>query len=125
MAMAEFLYKELSFEIIGAAMEVHNTLRPGFLEEVYQKGLEHELTLRGIPFVGQQHIQVSYKGVMLADYYLDFVVDGKIVVELKAVSELAPVHKAPLISYLRASHLRVGLLFNFGETSLRRERIVL
>ncbi len=123
--MSKLLYKELSFEIIGAAMEVHSTLGTGFLEEIYQKALERELSLRGIPFVAQQHIQVEYKGAMIADYYLDLVVDEKIDVELKAVSSLAPVHEAQILSYLKAGGLRLGLLFNFGEQSLVHKRIVL
>jgi GxxExxY protein len=121
--MSDFLYKELSYQVIGAAMEVHSTLGPGFLEEIYQKALERELSLCGIPFVSQQHIQVEYKGAMIADYYLDLVVDEKIDVELKAVSSLAPVHEAQVLAYLKASNLKVGLLFNFGEASLRHKRM--
>ncbi len=73
----------------------------------------------------QKHIQVGYKGSVIADYYLDLVVDQKIDVELKAVSQLAPVHQSQVISYLKASGLRVGLLLNFGEQSLTHKRIVL
>jgi GxxExxY protein len=123
--LTEFLHKELTFEVIGAAIEVHRVLGPGFLEEAYQKALEQELRLRKIGCVPQQHIQVRYKDVIVSDYYLDMVVAEKIVVELKAVTQLASIHEAQLISYLRASGLRVGLLFNFGEESLRHKRIVL
>lgn len=122
--MVEFLYKELSFKIIGAAMEVHRVLGPGFLEEIYQAALERELKLQQIEFVPQQRIQVDYKDAVIADYFLDLVVDGKIVVELKAASSLTSVHEAQLLSYLHASHLKVGLLFNFGEVSLKHKRLV-
>jgi len=123
--MAEILFKELSFQIVGAAMEVHTTLGPGFLEEIYQKALQRELILRKITFVPQSHVKVDYKGEAIADYYLDLVVEGKVCVELKAVSQLAPVHESQVISYLKASKLKLGLLFNFGETSLKHKRIVL
>ncbi len=123
--MNELLYKELAYEVIGAAMEVHRNLGPGFPEAVYQAALEIELRHREIPFIAQQHIQVNYKGTMIADYYLDLVVDNKIDVELKAVAQLAPVHQSQVISYLKASGLKLGLLINFGETSLKHKRIIL
>ena len=123
--MSDFLYKELSYEVIGAAMEVHSTLGPGFLEEIYQKAFERELTLRKIPFIAQKHIQVNYKGEVIADYYLDLVVDNKIDVELKAVNRLASVHDAQVLSDLKASGLKVGLLINFGESRLVHKRIAL
>jgi GxxExxY protein len=123
--VAELLYKQLSFDVIGAAMEVHRVMGPGFLEEVYQKALERELAIRHVPFVAQQHFEVEYKGTVIAEYYLDIVVDQKIVLELKAVSQLLPVHQSQLISYLKASGLKLGLLLNFGEESLRHKRIAL
>ena len=123
--MAEFAHKELTFELIGAAMEVHNTLGPGFLEEVYQKALETELRLRQLSFDPQHRVIVRYKGYVLVDYYLDLVVDGKVILELKAVDQLASVHEAQLLSYLKASGLEVGLLFNFGAESLQHRRLVL
>ncbi len=123
--MAELLYKELAFTVIGAAMEVHKVLGPGFPEEVYQESPERELALRHIPFVPQHRIAVSYKDKLVAEYFLDIVVDGKIDVELKAVSQLAPIHEAQVLSYLKASGLQLGILMNFGETSLRTKRIAL
>jgi GxxExxY protein len=95
------------------------------LEQAYQKALERELSLRRIAYTPQQHIYVCYKDIIVSDYYLDLVVAEKVVVELKAVTQLAPVHEAQLISYLRASGLKVGLLFNFGQESLRHKRIAL
>jgi len=123
--VSDLIYKELAYSVIGAAMEVHRVLGPGFLEEVYQAALERELALRAVPFERQYHVQVCYKDAAIADYYLDLVVDGKIAVELKAVSQLAPVHDSQVLSYLKASGLRLGLLINFGEQSLRYKRIVL
>lgn len=106
-------------------MEVHRVLGPGFLEEAYQKALEREFSLRDISYVPQQCIQIRYKDLLVSEYHLDLVVAAKVVVELKAVTQLASVHQAQLISYLRASGLKVGLLFNFAEESLRHKRIVL
>lgn len=123
--MTDLLYKELAFEIIGAAMEVHKILGPGFDEKVYQAALEHELMLRKIAYTPQKHIQVIYKDKIIADYYLDIVVDEKVDVELKAVDALAKVHQAQVLSYLKASALRLGLLINFGEESLKFKRIIL
>jgi GxxExxY protein len=121
--MAEFLYKELSYKVIGAAMEVHRVLGPGFLENVYQGAFERELALQNIPFTSQHRILVEYKDAVVADYVLDLVIDNKIVVELKAVAVLTSIFDAQLLSYLHASRLKVGLLFNFGEASLRHRRL--
>ena len=123
--MPEFAHKELTFELIGAAMEVHNTLGPGFLEEVYQKSLETELRLRQLSFDPQHRVVVRYKGFVVADYYLDIVVVNKVILELKAVDRLASIHEAQLIAYLKASGLEVGLLLNFGAESLQHKRLVL
>lgn len=120
----EYLYQELSHRVIGAAIEVHKTLGPGFPEQIYQAALERELTLSHIPYTAQQEVKVSYKGAVIATYYLDLVADGKIVLELKALSNLAPVHESQLIAYLKASGLRLGLLFNFGRQKLQTKRII-
>ncbi|MBN1311037.1 MAG: GxxExxY protein [Anaerolineae bacterium] len=123
--MTDLLYKDLVYNVVGAAMEVHKILGPGFSENVYQAALEGELSILDIPFVSQQHIQIIYKELVVADYYLDLVIDTKIVVELKAVDTLAKVHQSQVLSYLKASGLRLGLLMNFGESSLRFKRIIL
>lgn len=104
-------------------MEVHKILGPGFGEDIYQKSFERELMLRELAFVPQQHISVTYKDFIVADYHLDLVVDQKIVVELKAATALASVHEAQVLSYLKASGLQLGLLVNFGEESLKSKRI--
>lgn len=122
--MTDILFKELSFAIIGAAMEVHRILGPGFLEAVYQAALEHELTLRGIPFEAQKRLPVVYKGHPVGEYVADLVVDGKVVVEIKAVSALNEAHEAQAHHYLATTGLRLAILLNFGAKSLEQKRIV-
>jgi GxxExxY protein len=122
--MAELLYKELTFVVIGAAMEVHNVLGPGFLESVYQKALAYELRERNIPFQEQVHLPVVYKGELVGDYIADFVIDGKLIVEIKAVSKLNSAHQAQAMHYLTATGLRLALLLNFGATSLQHHRVI-
>jgi GxxExxY protein len=120
-----FLHGDLTYRVIGAAMEVHSELGPGFLESVYEEAFAHELTLRGIPFERQRALKVSYKGFPVGDYRSDFVIDGHVIAELKAVKKLLPEHEAQLINYLKATGLRVGLLFNFGAPSLEHKRRIL
>jgi len=122
--MAEILFKELSFAIIGAAMEVHNQLGPAFLEAVYQKALAYELALRGIPFEEQKILPVYYKGQLVGEYKADFVVDGKIIIEIKSVTSLAKAHEAQALHYLAATGLQLAIILNFGAPSLQYKRIV-
>ena len=122
--MAEIIYKELSYAIVGAAMEVHRILGPGFLEAVYQAALAHELTLRGIRFEQFKRLPVSYKGVLVGDYIADFVIEGEIILELKAVSALTKAHEAQAHNYLAATGLRLAILLNFGVESFQQKRIV-
>ena len=118
----KLLYKELTYTIIGAAMEVHKILGPGFLESVYEEALCHELTLRGIPHLRQVPVQVRYKSVVAGQFRADLLVDDKVVVELKATKGLTEVDEAQLINYLKGTGYRVGLLLNFGTTSLQHQR---
>ncbi len=106
--------------VIGAAIEVHRVLGPGFLESVYEEALCIELALRGIRFGRQMPVGVGYKGHTVGEARLDLVVDERLVVELKAVETFAPSHVAQILSYLKATHLRVGLLITFNVTLLRR-----
>jgi GxxExxY protein len=122
--MAEILFKELSFAIVGAAMEVHRQLGQGFLEAVYQKALAYELTLRGIPFEEQKVLSVYYKGELVGEYKADFVTDGKIILELKSVSAISNAHRAQARNYLAATGLRLATLINFGAASLETKRVV-
>ncbi len=122
--MSKAIYPELSYQIIGAAMEVHRILGPGFLEAVYQSALIHEFTLRGIPFEAYKKLPVTYKDKFVGEYEADFVIDGKIIIELKAVSDLHPQHEAQAINYLAATGLKLALLINFGAKSLQHKRLV-
>ena len=120
------LHAEETFQIRGAIFEVHRTLGCGFLEAVYQEALALEFTSRGIPFVGLRPLELRYKDQPLRQRYTpDFICFDKIIVELKAVRELAPEHRAQLVHYLKATGLKVGLLVNFGSLSAKIERVVL
>jgi GxxExxY protein len=110
---------DIARKVIGAAIEVHRWLGPGFLEKVYETALCHELGLRGLAFERQNEILVPYKQIQIGGQRLDLVVEGRIIVELKCVEEFAPIHQARLISYLKATGLRVGLLINFKTSALR------
>ena len=114
------LHSELTHEIVGAAIEVHRHLGPGQLESLYQRALEHELVLRGIPFHAQMPVSMKYKGVGVGDLVVDFLVDRKVVIELKSVAGFQPVHFAQVLSYLRATNLELGLLINFNVPVLWR-----
>ena len=114
-----------TYAIIGAAMEVHKELGCGFLEAVYQEGLEREFTIEQIPFKAQPIIQIRYKGQLLnKTYQPDFVCYEEILVEIKAISGLTGLEEAQLINYLKATGLKIGLLLNFGAKSLEHKRLV-
>ena len=118
-------YRQKTYNIIGAAMEVHKNLGNGFLEAVYGDAFAIELEMRGIPFEREKVFQIHYKGTTLSHQYVaDFVCYDDIIVELKAVDKLADVHKSQVINYLHASQLRIALLINFGESSLQYLRLV-
>ena len=112
--------QELTHSIIGAAIEVHRQLGPGLLESAYEECLAQELTLRSIPFERQRPVPVVYKGLKLeCGYRVDLFVDGRVVIELKAVEALAPIHDAILLTYLRLSGCKIGLLINFHVAVLK------
>jgi GxxExxY protein len=114
-----------TFAIIGAAMEVHNQLGCGFLENVYQEALAVELLLRGIPFERELSLPVLYKGRPLnCSYRADFVIAGEIIVELKALDKLTTIEEAQVINYLKATGLQRALLINFGTSRLEHKRYV-
>ena len=122
--MAELLYKELSFAIVGAAIEVHKSLGGAFLEAVYQRALAYELTLRKIPFEEQKLLPVFYKGQLVGEYRADFVVAGTIIIEIKAASAITSEHESQALNYLAATGYRLAIILNFGATSLQHKRIV-
>ncbi|HEY9161079.1 MAG TPA: GxxExxY protein [Desulfomonilia bacterium] len=114
--MTELILKDEVFAIVGAAIEVHRELGPGFLEAVYQEAFEMELRDRGIPFEAQKLLRVSYKGKMLnKEYCADLICYGQIIVELKALDRLSGNEEAQILNYLKATGLRVGVLINFGS----------
>ncbi len=116
-------YDELTYKIIGLAMQVHNELGPGFPEEVYQKAMEIAMTADGMTVDREFEIKVFFRGQTVGEFELDFVADKKVVIELKALAALAPVHEQQLIAYLAASGLEVGLLINFGASRLEYKRL--
>jgi GxxExxY protein len=110
----------LTDQIIGCAIEVHRTLGPGLLESVYEECLCYELSQLGLRFERQVHLPLSYKGIKLeCGHKLDLVVEDSVVVELKAIDELAPIHQAQLLTYLKSSNKKVGLLINFNVQFLK------
>ena len=113
--------------VIGAALEVHRVLGPGFLETVYAEAMAVEFVLRGLRFERQRPINVLYKGQEVGEGRLDFLVDDALIVELKATEKLLPIHQAQLLSYLKATRCRLGLVINFHERLLRDgiKRIIL
>lgn len=121
---SKILYPELSYKIMELVFEVHNRLGPGFTEIIYEEALVYELTANGIAYERQKPINVSYKGQHLGNYQLDLVIDNKIILELKAVSELNDLFKAQLLSYLKATGLRLGILINFGSLKVQPYRII-
>jgi len=117
----------LAQEVIGAAIEVHRALGPGFLESLYEQAMSIELGLRGISFERQVPVAVNYKGHSIGESRLDLLVDGRLIVELKAVDQFASIHTAQVMSYLKATGHRLGLLINFNVIRLKDgvKRIVL
>ena len=107
-------------EMIGAAIEVHRILGPGYLEGVYEEALSVELDFRGIPFERQKPAGVEYKGQLIGESRMDLLIGGCLIVELKAVDVLLPIHVAQVISYLRALNLSLGLLINFNVPLLKK-----
>ena len=110
---------DLSYKVIGCAMEVYRTLGPGLLESAYEKALVHELNVQGIPVKSQVEVEMSYKGVNIGEgLRLDILIDDQIIVELKSVEELKPVHHKQLLTYLKLMDKRLGLLINFNVTDI-------
>ena len=110
----------LTGEVIGSAIEVHNTLGPGLLESTYEECLCRELTLRNIAYDRQKTLPIHYKGVDLdCGYRLDIVVENRVIIELKACDELKPIHEAQLLTYLKLTGIKIGLLINFNVSVLK------
>ena len=109
----------LTYQIIGAAIEVHRTLGPGLLENVYENALCVELTERNLQYHQQAPIQVDYKGHNIGNLIVDIMVENRVIVELKSVKQITPLHTAQLMGYLKLTDLRTGLLINFNVEVLR------
>ena len=118
---------DLARQVIGAAIEVHRSLGPGFLESVYEQALCVELGLSHIPFARQVAVSVTYKGMPVGVSRLDILVDGKLIVELKSAESLLPIHSAQVVSYLKATNTQLALLINFNVPVLKSglKRIIL
>jgi len=124
-AQSKPLHSDLTEQIIGAAIEVHRVLGPGLLESAYEECLCRELSLRNLPFRRQVELPVEYKGVKLdCGYRIDLIASNAVIVELKCVERLLPVHDAQLITYLKLTGITVGLLFNFYTEVLTRGGVV-
>lgn len=124
--MSQIIYKNESYFIIGLCMDIHNELGKGFSEAVYGDALELELKSNGVPFQKEAKFDILYKGKMLKHhYYADFVIDNKIIMELKAVEKISSGHVKQTMNYLAASKMKLGLIVNFGEDSFTYKRVVL
>ena len=121
---AEYPYSELTKKIIGFAIKVHRILGPGFVEKIYQRALYLELKCAFFVLEREKKINVTYGPIHIGYTKADFIVDNKIILELKAVSEIKDLHRAQLISYLKATGLEVGLLLNFAKPVLEIKRLV-
>jgi len=125
--LAQVPFTDITHEIIAAAIEVHRVLGPGLLESAYFPCLQHELAARKLPFTSERRVPVVYKGIVLdCEYRLDLLVDDAVVVEVKSIAALLPVHQAQLLTYLRLMDLPVGLLINFNVDRLvtRVKRVI-
>ena len=121
-------FDDLSNQIIGCAIEVHRATGPGLLESAYQRCLAHEFQMNGIPFSIEHPLPMEYKGVKLdCGYRADFIIDDKLIIELKSVDSLIPIHQAQLLTYMKLANVSVGLLMNFNVPCLRHgiKRMVL
>lgn len=119
------LYTDLSYKIVGLAMQVHNELGFGFLEKVYENALMVLFEENGIQAVQQLPIPVKFHGRIVGDYFADILVENSIILELKAQDRIAEIHKAQALHYLKATEFRLALLINFGKQRLEYERLVL
>ena len=117
-----YKYSALTGRIIGCAIEVHNLIGSGFQEVIYQRALEHEMSLQGLNFMREFEMPIFYKTLQIGTRRVDFLVENNISVELKAITKLEPIHLAQAINYLEAYNLEIGLLINFGETKMKFHR---
>jgi len=124
MIKEQYLHSELTGKIIGCAMEVHRALGNGFQEVIYQRALDIEMKMQGLTASREHEMDIFYKGIKIGNRRVDFFVEEKVMVEIKAVVQLEDVHLAQAINYLEAYGLEVGLLLNFGNRSLQYKRVM-
>ena len=125
MVKEEYKYSDITEKIIGSAMTVHSTLGNGFQEVIYQRCLELEMKKQGLIFSREVEIPIFYDGIKVGTRRVDFLVEEKVLVEMKAVTQLEKVHLAQALNYLEAFKLQVGLLINFGSTRLEFKRLTI
>ncbi len=121
----KYPYSEITDKIIKCAIEVHKTLGPGFLENIYESALIYEMKQQGLKVENQKVISILYKGTIIGEHRLDLLVEDEVIVENKTVKEFNDIHKAQILSYLRATGKRIGLLINFAKTKVDIKRIIL
>ncbi len=121
----KILHKELSYKVIGAVMEVHNTLGAGFLEKVYENAVIIKLNKNGMKVVQQAPLKVHFEGEIVGEYFADILVEDEIILEMKCVEKITDIHRAQVINYLKATGLKLGIIINFARPKLEYERIVL
>jgi GxxExxY protein len=121
----KIIHKDLSYKIIGLAMEVHGRLGHGFLEKVYENALMLLLRREGINARQQHSIKVYFEGEIVGDYIVDILIDEKVILEIKALDDIRDVHRAQVLNYLNATRLSLAIILNFGRTKLEYERLVL
>jgi GxxExxY protein len=119
----DFAGEHLTGAIIGAAIDVHRTLGPGYIEAIYERALRVEMLRRNMPFRAQCSVPISYRGIDVGSHRLDLLVDATVVVELKTISDVEEIHLAILRSYLKAAHCEVGLILNFSKPALEIKRV--
>ena len=120
----EYLHQELTEKVIGCSYKVHNELGSGFLEKVYQNALAIESKEMGIHFVQECPLNVLYRGSIVGEYFPDFIINERVIVELKAIEMLSKPHEVQLVNYLKATGLKIGLLINFGKSVTVKRRIL-
>jgi len=120
----EIVYKDLSYKIMKACFEVHNVLGPGYPEKIYEEAVARELNYENVSFERQKLIEVLYKGERIGEYRLDMVAENIIILELKAVSEMNDIFESQLLSYLKATGIKLGILINFGGKRVEYKRIL-
>jgi GxxExxY protein len=120
----EIIEKELSYRIMKAAFEVYNQLGPGYGESIYTEAMALELKVQGVSIERQKHIVVKYKGQVIGEHYLDALAEGRVILEYKAVAELAQVHKLQALSYLKTTGLPLAIVINFAAARLQSSRVV-